>query len=158
MGSRKNYKASVEVGSEVSIRFFFPVCVFLCLPHSSHPPCGLRSCAIFGHNCTCVVVSNGVSVVFLQQTTLLFKKKTSSRDTSGPMARIVSHKTGSGIIVHWSTTLRKWEPPGPLIDREWVFHAHAQVRRVDSVHVKAVLFKADGGRLDLCFKSSNWKS
>ena len=65
MGSRKNYKASVEVGWSVPLDFFF-VC-YLCLFHIFHPTCGLSSCAIFGHSCTCVVVSNWSLCRFLQQ-------------------------------------------------------------------------------------------
>lgn len=96
MGSRKNYKASVEVGSEV-----FHCFVLLCLPLSFHPQCGLSSCAIFGHSYTCEVVGKGVFLLSFSQQTMLLKK--SSYNTSGPMAHNVSHKRGSRIIVHGST-------------------------------------------------------
>lgn len=80
----------------------------------------------------------------------------SSHNTSGPMARIVSHKTGSRIIVHWSTTVRKWELPGPLIDRKWVFHAHAQVRRVDSFHVKAIYLEQIVAHWTFALRPRTW--
>lgn len=38
-----------------------------------------------------------------------FNKYSSSKTLSGLMAHIVSHKTGTRIIVHLSTTVREWE-------------------------------------------------
>lgn len=133
MGPRKNYKASVEVGSEVFHQIFLCVTSFtLFFPPTTWIEHFVPSLVTVAS----VVVSDGVLLLSSQQIMLL----KSSHNTSGPMARIVSHKTGSRISVHGST-VRKWEPPKSFGWQGVGFHAHAKVRQVKFSHLKTKCLK-----------------
>lgn len=150
MGSRKNYKASVEVGLEVSIRFF--LCVLLCLPHSFHPPCALSSCAIFGHSCTCVVVSNGVSVVFRNKRRSS-KKLSQHQWTDGTYCFTQNRKQDHCPLVHHSQKVRtSWSFNWQGVS----FSCSCASQKGWLLSCESHLFRADSGTLDLALSPRTW--
>lgn len=151
MGSRKNYKASVEVGWSVPLEFFLCViCVYFILS-TNHVDWALVPSLVTVAPVWLSVI--GVFVVSHNKTMLL----KSSHDSSGPMARSVSHKTGSRIIVHGST-VGKWEPPGSFDWQGVSFSCSCVSQKGRLLSRENHLFEAESCRLDPCLKSSHWNS
>lgn len=78
------------------------------------------------------------SLSFSQQTTLLKKLSQTPVDRW----HVSSHtKREAESLSTGPPQSESEKPPSPLIDRRWVFHAHALVRRVASSHVKTICLK-----------------
>lgn len=90
--------------------WFLCYCVYFILPDQRVV---LSSCAIFGHS---------FALVWLLSWSLFISPSNSPQKAlSGLMAKVVSHESGSRIIVHRSTTVRQWKTSRPLVWQEVSF-------------------------------------